>query len=288
MQGDRGVSLAGAIAGSYMNIPVAHMFGGEVSSSIDDSARHAITKLSHVHFPESRESAKRIAKLGEQQWRIHLAGSTGVEQIHKKELYNAEEVAAEFGLDLRKPVIVLLQHAVSFEVEYAGLQILETMKAIKGIAQQTIAVYPNDDAGSRDIAKAIEQQAGNNPGFLFKAYKNIPYRMYLSLLRCSSVLVGNSSGGIIEAPSLGLPVVNIGSRQANRERAANVIDAGYDSLAIKKAIKKCLAEKNFIASAKKAKSPYDPFGTHDAGKRIVHALAELKIDRKLLAKQIAY
>ena len=288
VQGDRGVSLAAAVAGAYMNIPVAHMFGGEVSGTVDESARHAITKLSHIHFPESRASAERLVRMGEDSWRVHLAGSTGVAFIRSRKLLGRKEVAGKFGIDPKKPFMVVLQHPVSFEAELAERQMLETMNAVFEVGVQTIAVYPGDDPGGREIIGVVKEFESKPKKFLFKSYKNIPYLDYLSLLKHSACLVGNSSGGIIEAPSLGTPVVNIGSRQQSREMAGNIISVGYDSGSIKKAVKKCLGDKKFIASVRGLKTPYDPFGKGDAGERIAKALAEIKIDERLLAKRISY
>ncbi len=284
VEGDRGVALATAIAGAYMNIPIAHMFGGEVSGTIDESARHAITKLSHLHFPETQKSAERIKKMGEENWRIFTTGSTGVEFILNKKLLSKEEIFKKLGLE-NKPTIVVLQHAVNFEVKQSEAQMKETLKAVGQTNLQTVVIYPNDDAGSSSIITVIKEFEKKPNVHVFK---NLSFFDYLSLLKASSVLVGNSSGAIIESPSLGIPAINIGTRQQGREKAPNTINVGYNAEEISKSLEKALNDKDFLALVAECKSPYNPSGKADAGKKIADILADVKIDKKLLEKRISY
>jgi len=287
-QGDRGVTIASAIAGAHLNIPVAHLHGGEVSGTIDESTRHAVTKYSHIHFPATKKSAERIEKLGEHRSRIFLVGASGVEYIKNRKLVEKEALFKEYGLDINKNTAVLLQHPVSWEVEDSRKQIKETLSALEeSEVEQIIIIYPNSDAGSTAIIEELKEfksKTGKNA--VIK--KSIPFIEYLSLLKHSSMLIGNSSGSIIEAPSLGLPVINIGTRQTGREKAINIIDADYKKEEINKAINKTLNDASFLSAVKKCESPYDPFGDGRISERIVRVLENIKINKDLLNKVITY
>lgn len=280
--GDRAEMLAGAIAGAYLLIPVAHIHGGDVSSTIDDSARHAITKLAHIHFPATKKSAERIIRMGEEKWRVNVVGAPGLDEILSQKLIASKEIAQKYGLNLAKPFLIVVQHPVTGEVNQAERQVGATMQSVRELAHQTIVIYPNADAGGRKMVKVIERYR-KYP--FIKIYKSVPRIDYLSLMKIAGALIGNSSSGIIESPSFNLPVVNIGSRQRGRERAENVIDADYKKEQIKKAITKALFDKKFIARNKKSKSPY---GRGNAGKKIAGFLSNVNINEKLLNKNITY
>lgn len=282
--GDRLEPLAAAIGGAYLNIPVAHIFGGDTAAGhhIDDSNRHAITKFAHIHFAATKRHAQRIIKMGEEPFRVFTVGSPALDTILKRELTPLTELAKKYGLDLSKPILLVIQHPVSTEVDQSENQIRETLKAIVELNHQTILIYPNADAGGQRMIKVIR---GYQKCSLIKAFKSIPHRDYLGLMRIASVMVGNSSSGIIEAPSFHLPVVNIGTRQKGRERSTNVIDVPYDKKEIVKAIKKALHDKEFRAKAKKCENPY---GGGKAAQRIVKILSEIKITPRLLQKKITY
>ena len=280
--GDRGEMLAGAIEGVYLGIPVAHIHGGEVSSTVDDFTRHAITKLAHIHFPATELSAERIIKMGEPEEIVFVVGAPGLDSILYERLIESEKIADIYGLDLSKPIIVVIQHPVSMEIEYAQDQIRQTLDAVVDLKFQTVLVYPNADAGGRRIIEIINSYE-HNPNI--KAYKNIPRKEYLSLLKVASVLVGNSSSGIIEASSFKLPVVNIGTRQKGRERGKNVIDADYEKGDIKSKILMCLYDENF---KQKVKSCNNPYGDGKAGEKITQILCSININEKLLQKKLSY
>ena len=279
---DLGHTLAGAIAGAYMNIPVAHVHGGDVSGTVDEPVRHAITKLSHIHFPATKKSAERIIKMGEEKWRVHVVGAPGLDTILNEKLIVREEIAKKYNLDLAKPVVLMVQHPVTTECDESAEQIRETLNAIVELKHQTVLIYPNADAGGRRMIKVIKKYE-KYP--FIKAFKSLPRKDYLSLMKVASVMVGNSSSGIVEAPSFHLPVINIGSRQEGRERAGNVIDVGYSKNGIINAIQKALYDKKFKAKVKKCKSPY---GDGKASQRIVKILNEIKINKKLLQKRMTY
>lgn len=280
--GDRAEMLAGSIVGAYLGTPVAHVHGGEVTSTIDEFARHAITKLSHIHFPTTKNSAKRIIKMGENHRRVFEVGAPSLDSILNKKFSSKSEIIKEYKLDITKPIILVIQHSVTLEIEDASQQMKEVMEAIKELGRQTIVISPNADPGGRKMIRVIEKYRK----YLFiKIYKSIPYEDYLGLMKIASVIVGNSSSGIIEAPSFHLPTVNIGSRQKGRERAGNVIDVDYRKNEIKEAIKKAIHNKKFRKKVKKYKNPY---GDGKTGPRIANILSKIKIDRRLLEKQINY
>lgn len=279
--GDRGEMLAGAIVGAYLSIPVAHIHGGEVTSTIDDIVRHAITKLSHIHFPATEESKDRIIRMGEDPDRIFVTGAPGLDQILEESLLSTEELAEKYHLDFSKPVILCVQHPVTLEVEDAHKQIRETLEAIVSLKLQTIVIYPNADAGGRAMIDCIHEYQNRS---YIKLAPNIPHREYLSLLHEASLIVGNSSSAIIEAPSFGLPAINIGTRQMGREKACNVIETGYSRISIKKNIKKALFDNDFKKLVRECKNPY---GDGTASEKIIKILSTIDVNNNLLTKTIA-
>jgi UDP-hydrolysing UDP-N-acetyl-D-glucosamine 2-epimerase len=277
--GDRAEMLAAAIVGAYLMIPVAHIHGGDVSSTVDETVRHAITKLSHVHLAATKKAAKRIIKMGEGSWRVHRVGAPGLDKILSKDLISKNEISKKYNLDVSRPVLLVVQHPVTAEVEDAQRQIRETMEAIRELGYQAVVIYPNADTGGRRMIEVIRRY-GKRP--FIKIYKSIPHEDYLGLMKISSAMIGNSSSGIIEAPSFHLAAVNIGTRQEGRERAKNIIDVDYSKNKIKSAIIKALYDKKFKEKVKRCKSPY---GEGKAGERIAVILSGLKINGRLLQKR---
>lgn len=280
--GDRSEMLAGAVAGAYLGILTVHIHGGEVSSTVDEFARHAITKLSHIHLCATQKSRKRIIKMGEEPSRVYVVGAPGLDDIINAKLYDKKEIEKIYNLDFSKPVLLVLQHPVTAEIQESSNQMKETMEAVKETGHQTIIVYPNADAGGRKMIKVIERYR-NYP--FIQIYKSIPRKDYLSLMKYADVMIGNSSSGIIESPSFHLPVINLGIRQEGRERACNVIDINYKKERILKAIKKVFNDKNFRNKLKKCSNPY---GDGKTGLRIAKILSGLKITQRLLQKKLAY
>jgi len=280
--GDRAEMLASAAAASYMGIPIAHLHGGEVSGGVDEPVRHAISKLAHIHFPTTKNSAKRLVKMGEEPSRIFVAGAPSLDTILNEKLPKRDELAKKYRLDPSKPILLVIQHPIVTEADKAAAQMRETLGAIVELKQQTILVYPNADAGGRRMIKVIKKY-GKCP--FIRSFKSIPYTDYLGLMRMASVMVGNSSSGIIEAPSFHLPVVNIGGRQRGRERSTNVIDVGYDRREITRAVKKALYDKKFREKVRNCRNPY---GDGRASQRIVKVLSKIKITPRLLQKRITY
>lgn len=275
--GDRGEMLAAAVAALYLNLPVVHYHGGDISGSIDDSARHAITKLSHVHLASNQASAKRIRLLGENPKNIHVVGTTASDNIRgltlgKKYLEN------KYGVSFDRPLIMVIQHSVPTEEAQAARQMSETLKAVVKFRSPTIIIYPNSDSGSTEIINVIEKY--RKYGFV-RIYENIPSQDYLALLENASVLVGNSSSGMLEAAFFGVPVINIGSRQQGRTSGNNVANVPHDAKVIFKAMKSALAAKRG-----RIHNPYQGYG--QAAKKIVKIISLLRLGASLLNKQIAY
>jgi UDP-N-acetylglucosamine 2-epimerase (non-hydrolysing)/GDP/UDP-N,N'-diacetylbacillosamine 2-epimerase (hydrolysing) len=277
--GDRGEMLASAIAAAYMNIPVAHIHGGDSSGNIDNLNRDAITKFSHIHFPAMKENARKIIGLGEEPWRVHVVGAIAMDTILGTGLMPTKEVARKFGLDLKRPVLLVIQHPVTYESDRIGHQTRSTMDAVVELGYQTVLVYPNSDAGGRKMIQVINRYR-KYP--LIKMYKNIPRVEFLSLMRVADVLIGNSSAGIIEAPSFQLPVINIGTRQVNRVRCGNVIDIDHDKDAIIKAVRYAMCNKGFRTKLRRIKNAY---GDGRSSARIVEVLKKIKLDEHLLVKR---
>ncbi|MBP7088040.1 MAG: UDP-N-acetylglucosamine 2-epimerase (hydrolyzing) [Candidatus Omnitrophica bacterium] len=279
--GDRGEMLAAAIAANYINIAVAHIHGGEVSGHVDGILRHAITKLAHIHFPASQDAYKRIRKLGEEKRRIFVVGAPALDRILKESLPSKEQLYLKYGLVKNRPFILLVQHPVSFEAAKAAEQMSITLSALKQFKIPTILIYPNADSGAREMIKVIK----NFKEPFLRSFKSVPHRDYLGLMKYASLLIGNSSSGIIESPSFKLAVLNIGLRQEGRQRACNVIDVPHQKEAIISGIKRALYSRQYLEKLKKCRNPY---GDGNSSERIIKILKSIKIDQKLLQKQITY
>jgi UDP-N-acetylglucosamine 2-epimerase (non-hydrolysing)/GDP/UDP-N,N'-diacetylbacillosamine 2-epimerase (hydrolysing) len=274
--------LAGAIAAVHLNIPVAHVHGGDVSGTIDELVRHAISKLSHVHFPATEDAGARLLRMGERPEHIHLVGAPGLDYLSHFEPIPDGEIEAGLHVDLSRPFVLFTQHPVTAELD-AGAQQMETsLRALEAVNVQVVATYPNSDAGGRAMIEVLKRWA-DRPWL--SIVPSLGQRRFASLLKRAAAMVGNSSSGIIEAPFFGVPVVNIGSRQAGRLRAENVLDAPHDQEAIRSAVACALNDETFRARARAARNPY---GDGHAGEQIVEVLVSLEIGPQLLKKQIAY
>jgi len=251
--GDRAEQLAMAQAAAYLDIPVVHLHGGEVTKTIDDKARNSISMLADWHLPASKKAKKRLLKMGLNKKRVRVVGAPGLDEIKKLEKVD------------KKIQVVVLQHPEENE-ERAGEQMEKTLKAVLQVDLPIQVIYPNADAGGRAMIKVIQKYAKKFPE-LVKSHKNIQRDQFLKLLNQSKVLVGNSSAGMIESSGLGINVVNIGPRQKGRERAGNVIDVPYDKDLILEAIRETLITKN-----KRVKNPY---GDGKTTKRVIKFLKRL-------------
>ncbi|MED0703010.1 MULTISPECIES: UDP-N-acetylglucosamine 2-epimerase [Aeribacillus] len=280
--GDRGEMLAAAIAASHLNIPVAHLHGGEVSGSIDESVRHAISKLSHIHFPATAKSAERLKKMGEDEWRIHQVGALRLDTILKANLPSFEEVRDKYGLGFieKNNYFLLVYHPVTTEVHSLKDQIKNVLDALIKHQKPIICILPNSDYGTEEITAVYNEYKQSNIKFI----KNFNHLDYLTVLKHSLALIGNSSSGIIEAASFHVPVLNIGNRQKGRERSGNVVDVTTALEDIEKGLNQVLSE-SFRQSVSKVSNVY---GDGKASDRIVKRIKDLIIDDTILNKIIAY
>jgi len=282
---DRGEALAAAIAGAHMNIPVAHIHGGDVTAgaSIDEPVRHAITRFAHIHFPATRKSAQRIARMGEEQWRIHVVGPLGIYALAKRDFIQKDELCKKLRLNSKEPILLVAQHPVTTEALKAPEQMEQTMKALVELGEQAVIIYPNVDAGGRRMIRIIEKYSKHR---FFRIFKNLPYLTFISLMRVSSAIVGNSSCAIVEAPLFGVPAVNIGVRQKGRERGGNVLDVPHRKDSIVKVVKKLVSDRHLARRIRKAPNPFDV--ERQGASKIANVLARTKINEKLLRKRLTY
>jgi UDP-hydrolysing UDP-N-acetyl-D-glucosamine 2-epimerase len=276
--GDRAEMLAGAIAGQYLNIPIAHISGGDVTGHVDNVIRNAITSLSHIHFPISKKSAERIIRMGENKNRVFVIGATSLDNIKSAKLPEKNYLFKKYDIDKSLPFIIVIQHPVITEINQIEEHIKNTMDALTELKIQTIVIYPNADAGGKKIIKIINKYKKLD---YFKVFPNIPYLDYLGLFKYAAAILGNSSSAIVESASFGIPAINIGVRQKGRERADNVIDVDYNTKEIVNTLKVALNDKEFKKRCRVAKSPY---GNGTAGEKIIEILTRLKIDKFLLDK----
>ena len=275
---DIGANFAAAIIGAHTNIVVAHMEGGEVTGTIDDSIRHATTKFAHIHFTSNQDASNRLIKMGEMPNYVFTVGNTSLDGIKKLKKISKYDLEKKYGLNLNKPLVIILQHTVTSEIETIKENILQTIDAVKELNIQAIIIYGNADAGSQKITKVIKN-------LKIKQYMTIPYRDYIGLLKHASALVGNSSSGIIEAPFLHIPSINVGTRQNGRLRAESIIDVKYNKNEIKKAIKKAIDDKDFLKKVKSHKSLY---GNGDSAKKIVKILEKIDLKKIPIQKKMTY
>jgi UDP-N-acetylglucosamine 2-epimerase (non-hydrolysing)/GDP/UDP-N,N'-diacetylbacillosamine 2-epimerase (hydrolysing) len=283
--GDRNEVLAAGVTAANMNIPLAHIHGGDktVGATIDNRIRHALTKFADLHFPASVKSAERIRKLGEEEWRITTVGAPGLDRIVAGE-YTRPDVHEQFGFDLDESIVVVLQHPVTTQPDRAGEQIQTTLDALDAVGDelQILHIHPNSDPGSEAMRDVMSDTDIDN---LYHTVTNLPRSLFLGTLATADVLVGNSSCGIIEAPSFGLPVVDIGPREESRERAENARHVPHERAAITAAVEDCLFDPAAKAAAADCENPYYYGG---AGETVATRLEAVSLNEELLQKQITY
>ena len=241
--GDRFETMATTLAAAYMNIPLAHTMGGEVSGTIDESIRHAVTKFAHIHFPACSDARDRIVKLGERPEDVYLVGCPRIDLVAEvlerdenglgTDLFE-EGVGGVFDFD--QPFLLLSQHPVTTEYGDGQRQITETLRAIHQLGIPAIALWPNADAGAEDVARGMRIFREHYDDSKIHFFKSLPTDVYIALMRRTACLAGNSSSAIREGAFIGTPAVNIGSRQAGRQRGHNVVDVDYDGEEIADAI----------------------------------------------------
>ncbi len=279
---DRFETMATAIAASYMNIPLAHTQGGEVTGSIDESVRHAVTKLAHLHFPATELARDNVVRMGEDPATVLLTGCPAIDLLVDADL-SLDRSVLNHGkgvgpsVDPDAPYLLVLQHPVTTEYGSGFDQIGETLDAVNRIGMQTIWLWPNVDAGSDDVSKGLRMFREQNTDANVHFYRNFPAEDYARLLHNAACVVGNSSSALREGAFLGVPAVNVGTRQQGRERAPNVADAGHDAGAIESAVHRQIDHGRY------PRSPL--FGDGQAGQRVANVLADAEIT---IQKRLAY
>ncbi|MFM9829176.1 MAG: UDP-N-acetylglucosamine 2-epimerase [Sphingomonas sp.] len=283
--GDREEAMTTALVGAYMNVPVAHVSGGDrVIGNVDDQIRHAVTKLAHLHFVTSAPSAERVIRLGEQPFRVFNVGNPGLDRLLSVPDLSSADLSERLGFEIvdGAPLIMLIQHALSTEIDDAHRQMSVTLEAVRDLGVSTVLSYPNSDAGGQQMIRAIEQFA-DTPNLYIA--RNIPRLEFVNLMRRASCMLGNSSAGILEAPLLKLPVVNVGNRQTGRLNAGNVEFVSHDRDMIMAAVHRALTDQDYIARVRRCENPY---GDGQSSARIATILADTEIDDALLIKDITY
>jgi UDP-hydrolysing UDP-N-acetyl-D-glucosamine 2-epimerase len=282
--GDRFETMATALAATYMNIPLAHTMGGEVSGNIDESIRHAVTKFAHIHFPACSEAAERIVRMGEEPERVYTVGCPRMDLVAEvlrgdgRDFSSLFETGVGGRFSLDEPFVLVSQHPVTSEYGEGVRQITETLKAVQATSLSAIVLWPNADAGAEHIAAGIRRFREHEDDSRLHFFKNLPTDDYIRLMRKAACIVGNSSSAIREGSFIGVPAVNIGSRQDGRQRGANVLDVGYDRGAIADAVATQLRNGRYES---------EPiYGDGRAGERIADILAT--VEKPPVQKRIAY
>jgi len=281
--GDRFETMATAVAAAYMNIPLAHTMGGEISGTIDESIRHAVTKLAHVHFPANAQAGERIVRMGEDPAAVHVVGCPRIDlvaeiargngHLESPDWLEREGVGAHITLD--RPFLLVSQHPVTTEYGEGEQQITETLMALHELQMPTIMLWPNADAGSEDISRGMRKFREQYRPEYIRFYKNFPIETYVRLMLSCACAVGNSSAPLREGAFVGVPTVNVGTRQQGRDRADNVVDAGYKRREIVAAVERQLAHGRYSSS--------HLYGDGGAGARIAKILAAtpLRVQKRL-------
>ena len=278
---DRYEMLAPASVAVAMRIPIAHIEGGEVSQgAIDDQVRNGLTKLAHLHFTSTQTARNRVIAMGEEPWRVHRAGAPSLDHLRRSTLLSRTELDAKLGLSLHTPTLLAAWHPVTI-LRDTNAEADALFSALAQVNGQLIFVYPNTDAGSLALIDRTRALAATRPET--HVFVNLDAVTYWSLLRQMDVMVGNSSSGIMEAASFGLPVVNVGMRQQGRERPHNVLDAPAETGAIQAALQRALSQE-FRASLKGMSNPY---GNGTAAETIVRVLTTVSVERLLIKAPVS-
>ena len=281
--GDRFETMATALAASYMNIPLAHTMGGEVSGTIDESIRHAVTKFAQIHFPACADAAERIIRLGERPDMVFNVGCPRIDLVAEVLSQPGDGLGGLFAegvgeeLNLEQPFVLVSQHSVTTEYGEGEHQITETLAAVRAVGLPAVVLWPNADAGSEEIARGIRKLRERDLDHGMHFFKNLPTETYIRLMDRAACLIGNSSSAIREGAFIGTPAVNIGTRQAGRQRGSNVLDVGHGSAEISDAIARQVAHGRF------GSEPI--YGDGRAGDRIADVLVDIE---PTIQKRITY
>ncbi len=278
--GDRFETITAVLAALPYKIPVAHLHGGEVTEGvIDDSLRHAITKMSHLHFVSTHDYARRVIQMGEEPWRVTVCGAPSLDNLNHMALLDLPKLEVRVGMALDRPFLLVTYHPVTLEYEHTAWQIGELLAALDEAGMPVLFTLPNADTGGRVIIDAVRQYVAAHPQS--RVVDNLGTQAYFSLMRYAAAMVGNSSSGILEAASFKLPVVNIGNRQKGRTHAENVIDVGYWQAAVLQGILQAV-KPSFRAGLAGLVNPY---GDGHAAERIVSVLRAAELGNRLVTKR---
>ena len=281
---DREESMTMALCGAYLGLPIAHYGAGDrVVGNVDDMVRHAVSRLSHLLMTTHEDARQRLIRAGEEEWRVHNVGHSGIDRLRSTVQLTSEDLAEQLGVkSIREPYLMVIQHPLSSEIEFAGQQMRETLAAITELNLQTFVSYPNSDPGSKQIIEVIEENS-QKPNL--HTFKNIPDVLFVNLLRGAAALIGNSSLGLLEAPYLKLPVINVGKRQTARQHTTNVFFVPHYRQRIVNQVKAILDDeetRRLIARAENI------FGEGNAGEKVAELLASQALDDKFLNKDLSY
>jgi GDP/UDP-N,N'-diacetylbacillosamine 2-epimerase (hydrolysing) len=277
VMGDRGEMLAGALAAIHLNIPVVHIHGGERSGTVDEPVRHAISKLAHYHFAATEGSRARLVRMGEREEHVFVTGAPGLDGLPDLVPESRAELCAAAGLDPERPVALVIFHPVLQTSETAGAEMTEVLEGVIAAGPQVLCFLPNSDAGGQAVRRTVAGYEGRGG---FQIAQHVTRDRYLSWLARADVMAGNSSSGIIEAASFGLPVVNVGDRQHGRERNANTDDVEPVRGPIEAALRRALHRGR--------KPEVNVYGDGRAAERIAALLATLPLTGSVLKKSNAY
>jgi GDP/UDP-N,N'-diacetylbacillosamine 2-epimerase (hydrolysing) len=281
LAGDRGEQLMGAIAGAYTYIPVGHIQAGEVSGNIDGAARHAIGKLAHVHFASNEDAEERLIKLAEEKFRVFNTGAPQVDEMVQTPLLKPDYFEKKYNFDITKEFFLVVQHPVTEEYDQAESQINTTFNVLEEYKQKKVIILPNNDAGSIAIQNVIKERKTLD----HVVFANLSRIEYLTLMRYSSLIIGNSSSGLLEAPTYNIPAVNIGRRQDGRVSGLNVIHTDFCEIKIKKAIKKALSNDFKLMLEKDG---FNPYGDGNSSENILKIVKEIHDVKDLTIKKLTY
>ena len=278
--GDRFEMHSAVVAAIPFGIPVAHIHGGEITEgAIDDALRHSMTKLSHLHFVSTETYRKRLIQMGEEPWRVIVSGAPALDNIQCADLMDWQDLSGQLDLEPTERPLLVTCHPVTMEHEQTGFHIEELLVALESSELPIVFTMPNADTGGQLIASTIREFARQNTRV--RVFDNLGARRYYSLMASAIAMVGNSSSGIIEAPSFELPVVNVGNRQRGRIRAGNVIDVGYSRDEIRHGISRARSSefRNSLAGMS------NPYGSGNAASRITEQLRGVSLGDSLLMKR---
>ena len=278
--GDRFEMLSAVSAAMPFTIPVAHLHGGEASEgAFDESIRHSITKMSHLHFVTTKQYYDRVVQLGEEPWRVTLSGAPSLDSIKSIKLWSKHRLEKKIGLTLDKKTLLVTLHPVTLEHNSTSHHIDSLLGALQELKSQVVFTYPNADTSGRVIIEKIKSFVSQNNWA--SSVVNFGQQGYFTMLKYAVAMVGNSSSGIIESASFKIPVLNIGNRQRGRVHSYNVVNVDYDQKLILKEIRRITSDQ-FVESLKSIKNPYD-YG--NASEKITDVLSKIKINKDLIMKK---